>query len=175
MFKDERVMLKAVNAVNKKGKLLDFSLEFPIKDKDFIVPDDIVLLDLFEYYETSEGKCNKKVFKICVGKVNTWEYFSINEPDKINTTYEVINSLEKDNKVCYFDKSDGKHFIFAKVNSKDIVVNNTEELREILIYISHNFKNTQESISYIENISKDFEFVGEEDKQLDNKLLRKVK
>lgn len=171
MFNDERVMLKAVNAVNKKGKLLDFNLEFPIKDENFIIPEDIVLLDLFEYHETNEGKYCKKLFKICVGKINTWEYFCINEPDKINVTDEVINSLGKgNNKVCYFDKSDGKHFIFTKVNPEDVVVNNTKELKEILIYISNNSKNTNESISNIKNISNDFEFVGE-----DNKIYKKIR
>ena len=149
---NDKVTLTAANSINKDGKITNFNLSFPIKNDNFIVPEDIIQIYIYEC--TDNSFLGSISFKICVGRttnlstlVNSKEQFSF-----LDRNISIgINRV--DDKLCYYDDDNGKHVIFAKINKGDIVVRDTEELKNLLINISNEFLNIKTSVSKIKGFA----------------------
>lgn len=156
MFRyDDKVILTSGNIINKEGKIIDYNISFPIKDNDLIIPNDILIMDIFEYHD-----CFKPygyvAFKICVGKITSIKEICNSNKKNISFTNKISGHIESvDDKLCYFDDATGNHIVFAKINNGDIVVESIEELKDVLNRISNNFENIENSILKIKNYNEE--------------------
>ena len=147
MFRsNDKLSLILMNARDIDGKLLPFQLKFPLNDK-YILPKELVSLDLFEYQE--EFNSGKIAFSIYIGEVTTINRL-VNEFDKKNIIISKnieINSI--DSPICIKNK-----IVFANVNEQDIVVGTQEELATVIDQISDNFNVINKSVTNIKMLSK---------------------
>ena len=152
---NDKITLTATNAINKEGKIIPYSLSFPIGESDFVVPNDIRQISIMEYHEGYETYITES-FKIYIGRIISLENLcsasQTNKVQFVNNLLSKANSLGE--QVCCYE-NDGKNMIaYAIVRKSDFVVENTEQLKECLLYISENFKNIKESISNIQKPDK---------------------
>ena len=146
----DEVNLVLLNAVNKDMEVVDFILKFPIEEKDFVIPSDIVYMDVMEAHVIS-GQYSFGSFRIHVGKTATFEGLL---RDKFCINKQVFDELDScDDEICYYDEDD-KHIVFAKVNEVDIVVKDIDELRMVLLSISDSFKNIKDSTAQIKGLAR---------------------
>lgn len=145
----DKFTLTTINAISKDGKKLDYVLSFPLEDNDFYIPDDIIEISIFEYHEgyTNYGFIP---FKIYVGKTTSIKEIVDSHKENISFFAGVTDTIKNtEDRLCYFldDKENKK--VFARLNDGDIVVEDTDGLRDALITISNNFQNIKNSVSRI--------------------------
>ena len=153
MFRyNDKITLTASNSINKDGKIINFNLSFPIKSDDFIVPEDIIQLSVYEY--SDNPFFGSIAFKICVGETTNL-YALINSKEQFSfLDRNIAVGIEHvDDKLCYYDDNNGKHIIFASVEQGDIIVKDTEELKELLIYSSNELSKIKTSVSKIKEFT----------------------
>ena len=95
---NDKVTLTAANSVNKDGKITNFNLSFPIKNDNFIVPEDIIQIYIYEC--TDNSFLGSISFKICVGRttnlstlINLKEQFSFLDRDIVVKDTEELKKL----------------------------------------------------------------------------------
>ena len=54
---NDKMTLTGINAINKKGKIINYNLVFPLNDDDFYLPEDITEISVFEYHEGYDRVC----------------------------------------------------------------------------------------------------------------------
>ena len=152
MFRQEdKITLTCADTINRSGKILDFYIKFPI-EKEIDIPQDILKMNVYEYCNGYESYICK-VFKICVGKISKFSEICNLNSSKIKIEPNILKGLDStDDLVCYYIDEEGKYNIYDKVNNGDIVVENIEKLKKVLIKISDSFKNIKESVSTIKEL-----------------------
>lgn len=152
---NDKLTLTAVNVINKDGEIIDYNLSFPIDEDNFSIPKDIIQMSIFEYHEEREIT-GYEAFKIYVGKTTSIRKICESEATNVKFKNNLIKKLDSpDDKICYFDDSNGNHIMFSKINKGDIVVDNNDELKDALIYISNKFQNIKDSSLEIRRINAD--------------------
>jgi len=153
----ERIQLIAYDAINKKGEITNYRVKFPIDKDSLQIPEDIIELSVIEYHEEEcvNAGSTFTAFKIYVGKTINIRRIV----DEKITNYRFLDALEKElhaakykdmhDIYCYYEDKDGVKNIFGWAKDNDIVVSNTEELKEVLLDISDNFKQIRDSIDAV--------------------------
>ena len=149
---NDKITLTLINAKNIDGEILPFQLSLPLTKDNYVIPEDLVSIDVFEYHEGLVNGGNT-VFSIYIGEVTT-----INNLIKSNTMLDVkiaknivITSI--DSPICIKDKLD-KKIVLANINENDIVVNNKEELIFVINNLSNNISIINNSVLKIKTLSK---------------------
>ena len=157
---NDNFRLTATNTINKEGKMINYTLSFPVSEEDLIIPDNVIQMSILEYHEGYQNY-GYESFKICVGKTTSIKEMCELQKDNIEFYGNVLNSIETPNdKLCYIDDLADKYSIFAKINDGDIVVESIEQLKDTLILISRNFQNIKDSVLAIKyNDEKDSKIV----------------
>lgn len=147
---NDKITLTLINAKNIDGEILPLQLSLPLTDDNYIIPEDLVSIDVFEYHEGLVNGGNI-AFSIYIGEITT-----INNLIKSNTISNVkiskniiITSI--DSPICIKDRLD-KKIVFANINENDIVVNNKEELISVINNLSNNLNIIRNSVLKIKNI-----------------------
>lgn len=149
---NDKITLTLVNAMDKNGRLLPFVLSLPVGDKDIVIPENVLKMDVFESNITFQ-EYGSVAFSIYVGKVST--VMSLFNENKNNLKISKgLNHIEDvDMPICYYTSDDGRNIIFAKVNDNDIVVKDTEELKKVIVNISKHFTKIKNEVSKIKELS----------------------
>jgi len=156
---NDRITLTAANFRNKDDEIVNFIMPFPIDEKNFSIPKDIIQLSIMEGHIDSETYADE-AFKICVGKTtNMYEACEDDTKNMIFINSIMLDYIESDeDELCYFERNN-INYIFTRINQGDVVVANEEELKKVLIYISKNFRKFKDSViaiqdCNIENVDK---------------------
>ncbi len=146
----DKVSLAAINAINKKGQLIDLNLTFPIK-KDFDVPSDIREISIYENHEERE-MYGSRAFKIYVGELITVrEFCNKYREGKITMTDEAFDEVvTPDDLGCYYISEDGLAILFGILRRGNMAVKSAEELKALLLSISENFGIIKDAVSRIQ-------------------------
>lgn len=151
---NDNFRLTATNTINKEGKMINYTLSFPVSEEDLIIPDNVIQMSVLEYHEGYQNY-GYESFKICVGKTTSIKEMCELQQNNIEFYGNVLNNIETSNdKLCYLDDLTGKYSIFAKINDGDIVVENIEQLKDTLLLISNNFQNIKDSVLTIKGKGK---------------------
>jgi len=143
---NEKCNLCIVNA-------LDLSL--PI-DNDFKIPKNVVQVSVFEYID-GINPGGYSVFNIYIGEIKKLGEFisTVNYDPK---SFGIMERLDKrvllEDNICYYTNKKNTKIIYTKVNEQDIVVKNLDEMKEVIINISEEFRNIKSSINNIKTLSK---------------------
>ena len=149
---NDKITLTLVNAMDRDGKLLPFSLSLPVGSKDIVIPENVLKIDVFESNITFQEH-GIVVFSIYVGKVSTVMSL-FNEKKNHLEISKVLNRIKDvDTPICYYTSDDGRNIIFAKVNDNDIVVKDTEELKKVIVNISKHFTKIKNEVSKIKGFN----------------------
>lgn len=148
----DKLYLSIINFVSKDYKILPLNFKLPLEDENLDISDDIISASVFEYNE-SDFISGRVVLNIYVGKQSTLRDI-LNKFSDERITVENIEALNSiDESVCYFEDIDGNPVIFASLEDNDIVVKDVEELKKVIIKLSHYFMNIQNGISRIRKLS----------------------
>ena len=167
----DKITLTGINAINKKGEIIDYVLSFPLEDSDFYIPEDIAEISVFEYHEGT-ANYGYVAFKICVGKKTSIR--NICELKENNVKFEkriFKNVIDIDDPLCYYDE-EGKHIVFARINPGDIMVSDIDDLRSALISVSNTFRNIKNNIAGISEYHPYDDTLSEEDRRLNNQRMQ---
>jgi hypothetical protein len=145
--------LSAINALGRDMRFINFELSFPIKG-EYKIPEDIRQLSIFESH-MDKGMRGFESFKIYVGKLTTIRRICNSKDNNFIFLGDVLSIAESvDNPLCYYDEEDGTHVVFARPYKGDIVVANTDELRDALEYISKKFRTIKNSSNSIKRMGE---------------------
>lgn len=154
MFKEnDKISLCLLNAKDIQGNIIPFSLSFPLGNKEYDIPNELVSVDVCEYHEgTVMGGAS--VFSIYIGEKSTIEkLFAKGTNNKI----KIKNKLEiptVDSPICYQEK-DGVKTVFSVLKSQDVVVNDQNQLSQILEVLSNEYATICGAVNRIKGLSKD--------------------
>lgn len=170
---EEKITLTGANALNKDGKIIDYTISFPIVDTDFDIPKGVIQISIME---GQWGRQNYAytAFKIHVGQITSISEICEKKDQKVKFYYNVVKNIkDPDDKLCYYIDDSGKYIIFARIDKGDIVVKNLHELKIVLMTISNNFKNIKDAITNIKNANnKAFYNLTNEDNELSKKRIK---
>ena len=134
--KNDKLSLTFVNARDINGNIFPFQLKLPLSDSEYILPEGLASIDLFEYHEGLVNGGNV-VFSIYIGGVTTIN----NLRDEINkSNVKIAKNIEIesiDSPVCV-QREAGNQVVFATINENDVVVDNQEQLMMVVDYLSNN-------------------------------------
>lgn len=149
---NDKLYLSVINFVSKDYKILPLNFKLPLEDENLDISDDIIKASVFEYNE-SDYVSGRVVFNIYVGKQSTLRDILNKFSDERITVENIqaLNSVEES--VCYFEDLSGSLVIFASLEDNDIVVSDVEELKQVIIELSHNFMEIKNGISRIRKLS----------------------
>ena len=165
---NDKMTLTGINAINKKGKIIDYNLVFPLKNDDFCLPEDIVEISIFEYHEGYENY-GFKALKICLGKITSIREICESHDDNIKFERRVFEEIvTPDDNLCYFDE-DGQKIVFSKINPGDIVTKNLDDFKSALISVSDNYRIIKSAIERIRLYRPYDDTLSEEEKELSEK------
>lgn len=141
---DDKLLLSCKNFIDKKGNMIDTTIKFPFEGDDFNLPEDVVCLDIVEVHLGAGANYAAKSYKICVGKKALFKQLNT-IPFTIYGKNEMINANDI---VCYFyDEESSKNIIIGKFYPGDIVVENVNDLKRVLIRTSNNFRVIEDFIN----------------------------
>ena len=148
----DKVTLSLVNATDINGKIIPFNLNLPIDNAAYEIPEDLSVVDVFEYQEGSSTN-GLVVFTIYVGnKTTIEELVDIKDGKHIMLRDEIeIPAINSD--ICYQTIGDNK-VVYAVVGENDLVVESHEELRETIGKLSEDFNNFNRSVQKIKHFGK---------------------
>lgn len=152
--KYDTVTLTAMNVYDRDGNLIYLTIPFPLKDKNIILPENTAVLSITEFHQ-GQIFHDQHDFNIYVGKVSTvGELVDRNLIPRRSKVYV----YPKDRRVIidpvvYHEKNDNTCELIATLEEGDIVVENVEELRKVLIQISNEFANIRNSINKVRKLS----------------------
>ena len=153
MFRSsDKITLSLINAKDLDGNLIPFSLKFPIQDSEYVIPSNLVSVDVFEY---QEGTVNigHTAFKLFVGgKTSIKDLVLEYGIDEVKVK-KGLDILGVDSSVCYQD-IEGKKFVFDNISEQDVVVSDYEELRAVIDVVSKDYKSFQKTLGKIKKLSK---------------------
>ncbi len=164
---EDKINLVADNIVNRNGDITNYKLTFPITEEDLNIPDDIIHVSIIECCEGFDSSYGYESFKICVGKITSFNEIRRNEIKNVIFGKKAISCMEGlDDKLCYFKNDNNIYMVFAKIDEGDIVVETQEELKEALMFISKRFETIQNEILRIKEYNKEKEIIesDEDDK-----------
>ena len=162
---NDKMTLTGINAVNKKGKIINYHLSFPLKDDDFNIPEDIAEISIFEYHEGYENY-GFRAFKICLGKVTSIREICDTHDNNVKFDPRVFEEIvTPDDYLCYFEENE-KKIIFSKINPGDIVTKDIDDFRSALISVSDNYRIITSAIERIRLYHPYDDTLSEEEKDL---------
>lgn len=147
----DRMTLSLVNAADTDGKLIPFSLTFPVSG-EMVIPSEVASVDVFEYQEgfIAGGEI---VFSIYVGEKATIDEM-IDMKDGIGMHLrDEIEIPSVDTPVCY-QVVDNKKKIYAVLEDNDVVVKDHDELKDAISRLSSNYSEFSKSAEKIKQFSK---------------------
>lgn len=156
MFKsNDGFVLTAMKTIDKHGNNLDYYLTFPIPNNKFSLPQEILQISVFEYRRENDKDFECEVFKICLGKATCIREICKLRRNSYRINKDIFQNITSvDDKLCYYDDINGKHIVYTNLNDGDIVVENMDEFKEVLIMISNQVQNIKQSLFEIKNCGK---------------------
>ena len=168
---NDKMTLTGINAINKKGKIINYNLVFPLNDDDFYLPEDITEISVFEYHEGYENY-GFKAFKICMGKITSIREICESHDNDVKFERRVFEEIvTPDDNLCYYDEDDKKN-IFSKLNQGDIVVKDLDDFRSALISVSDNYRIIKSAIERIRTYHTYDDTLSAEEKELSEKRMQ---
>ena len=154
MFNEnDKTTLIGYNAKDKNGELLNYIIKFPIQNEDFDIPEEINQISIIEGYTDTISEGFKTAFQIFIGKKAKLKdlLLSDSKVDSTNSVFENIRNTEE--LVCYYKSGDITH-AYALVKTGDIVVEDINQFRTVLLSISDNYKSIKKSINNIKKLAR---------------------
>ena len=140
---NEKIIVKTIDALNRKGEKLDYQVSFPFDERYFWAPASIREISIYEYHEGDEIY-GFVPFKIYIGKLTSIKEICQSNDKNFSIEPQVFQELSSiDDKLCYYEDMHGKYIVFAKVNDEDIVVENNMEFKEVMVDISNKITNNE--------------------------------
>ena len=114
---NDKLTLTAINTINKKGKIINYNLSFPIDENELSIPEDVIQMSIFEYHEGREIY-GHETSKICVGK--TTSIYNIYKSRGQNYVFrdKLFDKIESpDDTLCYYAiakyEADDSYYLFG--------------------------------------------------------------
>ena len=170
---NDKFILIGNNIINRKREMTNHTISFPITEDNLYIPEDILQMSIFEYHEVNEYKSyGYEVFKIYVGKITSINQICSSSTKNVKFKNNVLKSIKtEEDKMCYFDDDLGRHIVFAKLNKNDIVVDNIEELKNALIFISKKIQNIKDITLDIKRYNEETQEINKQRKNKNPKFL----
>lgn len=148
---NEKITLKAINALNRKGEELDYNISFPFDERYFWAPASLREISIYEYHE-GEEIYGYVPFKVYIGTVTSIKDICESKGKKYSINALVYNDIESINdKLCYYEDMYGRCIVFAKVNDDDIVVENNLEFKDVMVDLSNKYMNNEYQPKNVKN------------------------
>ncbi len=147
---NDKMTITVINFIDDDYKKLAINYPLPLENEIIDIPDNVIKAGVFEYHE---GRLidGSVVFNIYVGNKSTFrDLLNKFSDDKINTLFN-MDICSIDQQICYIIKNE-KPVVIAPLANNDIVVNNVEEFKAIIMSISNEVAVIKNGIARIRSL-----------------------